>query len=60
MLFYKAFDRLEGTGDSQLPIRTARLAMIEQLIREKRWDDARQNAANLIDIGLEGLRYLQT
>jgi phosphatidylinositol glycan class N len=59
-LFYKAYIPLEGENDTDVPIRIARLAEIEQLIREKRWVDARQRSAQLIELGLDGLRYLQT
>ena len=60
MLLYKAYDQLEGTSESGLSVRIAKVTEIEQLIRDKRWDDARQRAAELINMGLEGLRYLQT
>ena len=58
-LFYKPFVQLEGTNPLEMPARIERINEIEQLIHQKRWDDARQRSAELISVGLEGLRYLQ-
>lgn len=59
-IFYKPFVQLEGASGSEAPIRLAKLAEIQQLIYQRRWDDARQRSAELINFSLEGLRYLQT
>jgi hypothetical protein len=59
-LFYKPFVPLEGANDAKTQTRILKLAEIEHLIREQRWHDARQKSAELINVGLEGLRYLQT
>ncbi|KAF9238476.1 Phosphatidylinositolglycan class N-domain-containing protein [Melanogaster broomeanus] len=59
-LFYKPYGALEAVGHSGVPARIQNIATIEQLLREARWNEARQHSAELIDSCLEGLRYLET
>ncbi|KAJ7146305.1 PigN-domain-containing protein [Mycena epipterygia] len=56
-VLYKPFAPLEGSGVSN---RLSKLTKIERAIAEKQWGAARQLSADLIQDGLEGLRYLQT
>ncbi|KAJ7292742.1 Phosphatidylinositolglycan class N-domain-containing protein [Mycena rebaudengoi] len=55
--FYKPFRALEGPG---IPERLSKLDKIEEAVSDQRWFTARQLSADLIQEGLEGLRYLQT
>ncbi|KIJ64347.1 hypothetical protein HYDPIDRAFT_133114 [Hydnomerulius pinastri MD-312] len=59
-LFYKPFAVLEAIGDSGVPARINKVAIIESLLGEARWDEARQHSSDLIGSCLEGLRYLET
>lgn len=43
-----------------MPARIQKLASIEQSLKEKQWNEARRQSAQLIDTCLEGLRYLET
>ncbi|KAJ6601273.1 Phosphatidylinositolglycan class N-domain-containing protein [Mycena vulgaris] len=56
-VLYKPFGPLEGPDTSN---RLSKLSKIEQAISEEQWGTARQLSADLIEDGLEGLRYLQT
>ncbi|KAJ7110359.1 Phosphatidylinositolglycan class N-domain-containing protein [Mycena crocata] len=56
-VLYKPFGPLEGPGASN---RLYKLNKIEEAISEEQWQAARQLSADLIQDGLEGLRYLQT
>ncbi|KAI1003973.1 GPI ethanolamine phosphate transferase 1 [Podosphaera aphanis] len=50
---FKAFSDVNNTVDF-------RISAIRALIDQERYDEAIQNTATLIKVGLEGLRYLQT
>ncbi|KAJ7665103.1 Phosphatidylinositolglycan class N-domain-containing protein [Mycena polygramma] len=56
-VLYKPFGHLEELGPSN---RLSRLKKIENAISEEQWRLARELSADLIETGLEGLRYLQT
>ncbi|KAJ7664945.1 Phosphatidylinositolglycan class N-domain-containing protein [Mycena rosella] len=56
-VLYKPFAPLEESGISD---RFTKLNKIEQAISDERWGAARRLSADLIQDGLEGLRYLQT
>ncbi|KAH7882746.1 Phosphatidylinositolglycan class N-domain-containing protein [Phlebopus sp. FC_14] len=59
-LLYKPFDALEAMGSAGVARRIEQIATIEHLLNESKWHESRQRSAELIDICLEGLRYLQT
>ncbi|KAJ6486074.1 Phosphatidylinositolglycan class N-domain-containing protein [Mycena vitilis] len=56
-VLYKPFRHLEELGPSN---RLSKLKEIENAISEEEWRLARELSADLIETGLEGLRYLQT
>ncbi|SJK98368.1 related to GPI ethanolamine phosphate transferase 1 [Armillaria ostoyae] len=58
--FYRPFVPLEAPTKSGNPRRIEALQEIEDLILQSDWYGARAAALDLITIGLEGLRYLQT
>ncbi|KAK0203761.1 Phosphatidylinositolglycan class N-domain-containing protein [Desarmillaria ectypa] len=58
--FYRPFTPLEAPAKSGNPRRIEALQEIEHLILQSDWYGARAAALDLITIGLEGLRYLQT
>lgn len=59
--FYKPFALLEGNSYYVVePPRTSRIQEIETFIESGNWDTARGESLELINLGLEGLRYLQT
>lgn len=58
-LFYEPFPSL-STQDKSGDPGSNQLLLIEQLFSIGKWTDARKEAASLIRLALEGLRYLQT
>ncbi|KAI6115533.1 Phosphatidylinositolglycan class N-domain-containing protein [Pisolithus croceorrhizus] len=58
-IFYKPFDLLEDK-ELGVPARMQKLATIERLIEEGKWDDARRFSMELSEACLQGLRYLET
>ncbi|KAF9459158.1 Phosphatidylinositolglycan class N-domain-containing protein [Collybia nuda] len=58
---YKPFAPLEGPQQlGGAPLRVNRTAKIEEFIRNQDWYEARKLSAELIQMGLAGLHYLQT
>ena len=58
-MFFTPFPGLEPQSKSGLP-GASHLLLIRHLLDVEKWTDARAEAAGLIQLSLEGIRYLDT